>query len=99
MISAMSKKYKNRYIVYGRVQGVGFRRFARNCANEYSIGGYVRNLPDGNVEIEAIGEPLQIRYFLEKIAQGSWFSDVENIEEINSVQTDFESAPSFLIVR
>ena len=59
--------YKNRYIVYGRVQGVGFRRFAQRCANEYSIGGYVRNLPDGNVEVEAIGESAQIESFIERI--------------------------------
>lgn len=35
----------------GRVQGVGFRYTAMNVAQEYAIGGFVRNLPDGRVEL------------------------------------------------
>ena len=90
--------YKNRYIVYGRVQGVGFRRFAQRCANEYSIGGYVRNLPNGNVEVEAVGESAQIDSFIERIYQGSWFSNVEEIEKTSS--TKVESATNnFTIIR
>ena len=90
--------YKNLYIVYGRVQGVGFRRFAQRCAAECSIGGYVRNLPDGNVEIEAIGEQSQIVNFKDKISKGSWFSDVEYIEEISSEQIS-PTLRDFLIIR
>ncbi len=90
--------YKNHYIVYGRVQGVGFRRFAQRCANEYSIGGYVRNLPDGSVEIEAIGEFSQLQGFVERIAQGSWFSSVEEIEKTNSIKIDSDST-DFKIIR
>ena len=90
--------YKNRYIVYGRVQGVGFRRFAQRCANEYSIGGYVRNLPDGNVEVEAIGESAQIESFIERIYQGSWFSNVEEIEKTSSAKVETASR-DFTIIR
>ncbi len=90
--------YKNRYIVYGRVQGVGFRRFAQRCANEYSIGGYVRNLPDGNVEVEAIGESAQIDSFIERIYQGSWFSNVEEIEKTSSTKVE-TSTSDFTIIR
>ena len=90
--------YKNRYIVYGRVQGVGFRRFAQRCADEYSVGGWVKNRPDGNVEIEAIGNQTQISSFLEKVAQGSWFSNVEEIEEVTSTQVEAPSS-EFRIIR
>ncbi len=90
--------FKNRYIVYGRVQGVGFRRFVLHCANEYSVGGWVKNRPDGNVEIEAIGTQAELISFLGKVAEGSWFSNVEEIEEITSNQVDAASR-EFRIVR
>jgi acylphosphatase len=45
-----------RHIVFsGRVQGVGFRFTALNIANRYELKGYVRNLPDGDVEMLAQG--------------------------------------------
>ena len=90
--------FKNRYIVYGRVQGVGFRRFVLRCAEEYAIGGWVKNLPDGNVEIEAIGNQTSITGFLDKVSLGSWFSNVEEIEEITSNQIDSASS-DFRILR
>lgn len=50
--------------VYGRVQGVFFRAFVTRCARELNLTGYVRNLPDGSVEVRAEGERQQ----LEKLA-------------------------------
>ena len=90
--------FKNRYIVYGRVQGVGFRRFVLRCADEYSVGGWVKNRPDGNVEIEAIGTQPELSGFLDRVAQGSWFSNVEEIEEVTSSQIDTGSR-EFIIIR
>jgi len=49
----------------GRVQGVGFRYFALMKANELQITGWVRNTPEGNVEIEAEGEPENLNIFLD----------------------------------
>jgi acylphosphatase len=46
-----------RYIVSGRVQGVGFRWFVMREAARLDLGGYVRNLPDGSVEVVAQGSP------------------------------------------
>ncbi|MDD5492398.1 MAG: acylphosphatase [bacterium] len=43
-------------IVKGMVQGVGFRYFTRRLADSLGLSGYVKNLPDGNVEIEAEGD-------------------------------------------
>jgi acylphosphatase len=42
-------------IVHGRVQGVGFRWFARQCAWQCGISGYAKNLADGTVKIMASG--------------------------------------------
>ena len=51
----------------GTVQGVGFRYTARQLARGYSITGYVKNLPDGRVEIFVEGPADQIDAFLADI--------------------------------
>jgi acylphosphatase len=44
-----------RYLITGRVQGVGFRQFTLQCAAREGVRGWVRNTPEGGVEIEATG--------------------------------------------
>ena len=46
---------RRQILFFGRVQGVGFRATTRDIARRYSIAGYVRNLPDGSVEVVAAG--------------------------------------------
>jgi acylphosphatase len=48
----------------GRVQGVGFRYTTRSIAGRYVVVGYVRNLPDGRVELVAEGEWREVSEFL-----------------------------------
>lgn len=48
----------------GRVQGVGFRYTARRVASGFDVSGYVRNLPDGRVELLASGEPDEVDGYL-----------------------------------
>ncbi len=52
----------------GRVQGVGFRYTAQYLAAGYSVGGYVRNLPGGDVELVVEGEAEAVDRFLAAIA-------------------------------
>jgi acylphosphatase len=52
-------------VITGRVQGVGFRYFAEHKAVEFNISGWVKNTSDGKVEIEATGEPENIKSFID----------------------------------
>ena len=66
-------------IAHGRVQGVGFRFFVREQAVPYGIKGWVRNLPDGSVEILAEGENEMLNNFIEKVRIGPVFGTVSDI--------------------
>ena len=52
-------------VIGGRVQGVGFRYFAQQKAEELTITGWVKNSSNGKVEIEASGEPHNLNTFIE----------------------------------
>ena len=59
---------RRRRILYsGRVQGVGFRFTAERLARARTVSGYVRNLPDGRVEIVVEGELSEIEAFLNSV--------------------------------
>ena len=55
---------------FGRVQGVGFRYTAQHVAGKFPVAGYVRNLPDGSVELVAEGEATEVEAFLQTLARG-----------------------------
>jgi acylphosphatase len=61
-------KVCKKVIYSGRVQGVGFRYTARQAAAGYDVGGYVRNLGNGDVELVAEGEAGAVASFLEAVA-------------------------------
>ena len=58
-----------RVIYSGNVQGVGFRYTARTLAEGFAVAGYVRNLPDGTVELVAEGEAAEVGRFLDALAR------------------------------
>jgi acylphosphatase len=58
-----------RVIYTGQVQGVGFRYTTRRLAAGFAIAGYVRNQPNGSVEVVVEGEPGEIDRFLEALGQ------------------------------
>jgi len=58
----------------GNVQGVGFRWAARDAAKGFDVTGWVRNLPDGRVELQVTGEEDEVRAFLDRIARGELHS-------------------------
>jgi acylphosphatase len=58
-----------RVLYSGRVQGVGFRYTAQGLARGFAIAGFVRNLANGNVELVAQGEELEVAGFLGILAR------------------------------
>ena len=58
----------------GRVQGVGFRFTVRHIAKGFDLTGWVRNLPDGRVELRVSGDEEEVRAFLDQIAGGELHS-------------------------
>jgi acylphosphatase len=71
-----------RFIIRGRVQGVGYRYFAIRAAADCGVVGTVRNLPDGTVEVVAEGSPDAIAAFREKLKRGPSYARVTSVEEI-----------------
>jgi acylphosphatase len=70
-----------RYIVRGRVQGVGFRDFARRAALAAGVSGWVRNRADGAVEALAAGEPAALERFAAELRRGPRWSQVDGVEQ------------------
>jgi acylphosphatase len=54
---------------HGQVQGVGFRYTTWNVAKHSAVVGYVKNLPDGDVELVAEGEAADVDRFLRAVAE------------------------------
>lgn len=78
----------------GHVQGVGFRYTTSRIAGEFEVTGFVRNLPDGRVELVAEGEPQELTAFLQEVAE-------RMANNIRSTAVDRRAAtgefPSFVI--
>jgi len=76
-----------RFIVTGRVQGVGFRYFAIRAAREAGVSGTVRNLGDGSVEAIAEGSAPAMGQFREALERGPSYSHVTEVVEIEMAVT------------
>ena len=70
-----------RYVVSGRVQGVGFRNYVEHVAEKLGVQGYVRNRRDGSVEVYAMGTPEQLKPLRAALQKGPLMSDVTNVAE------------------
>jgi len=74
-----------RYLVSGRVQGVGFRFYVLEAAESEGISGSVKNLPDGRVEVIAEGEREAVDRFEGRIRRGPPAARVEDIGRTDEV--------------
>jgi len=74
------KTQARRFIVRGRVQGVGFRWFVEREAHILGIAGWVRNNPDSSVEVLAIGTREQITGLHSRLREGPRAARVDTVD-------------------
>jgi acylphosphatase len=82
----MSEAEARRWLVVGKVQGVGYRYFARQAARAIGVRGWIRNLPDGSCEVQVAGTADTLQRFREELLRGPRGARVEGIEEERLVQ-------------
>lgn len=70
-----------RWIVTGRVQGVSFRYYTEQAASLLRLSGWVRNLPDGSVEVRVRGSADRIEKFREQVSRGPRLARVDAVAE------------------
>jgi acylphosphatase len=80
------KRYKA--VITGNVQGVGLRVFVVDNASKLGITGWVKNMADGTVEMEAQGNPDKLDQLFATIKKGNFIIKVDNIDytEIDCVE-------------
>ena len=79
-----------RYVVHGRVQGVGFRWFVERQARALKLTGYVRNLDEGHVEVLAEGKQEGLEKLREKLEHGPVGARVTGVEEQEAPVADYK---------
>jgi acylphosphatase len=68
-----------RAVITGRVQGVFYRDFTRQRARELGLTGYVKNQPDGSVEVVALGEQAKLQRLVGYLNQGPPHASVSRV--------------------
>ncbi|HKP29234.1 MAG TPA: acylphosphatase [Gemmatimonadales bacterium] len=92
-----ARRIGRRFLVTGRVQGVGFRYFVLRRAQELELTGWTRNLENGDVEVRAWGEEPQLSRLAEKLAVGPRSARVTNVE-MTEISEEEETGSGFRVV-
>jgi acylphosphatase len=91
MASTQKSTLARRYLVRGRVQGVGFRWFVEREAHILQVAGWVRNNPDGTVEVLAQGSREQLAGLRSRLLEGPRAARVDDVEV-----SDAEAVPGLI---
>ena len=89
-------KKRKKLLIKGRVQKVGYRASCLDAAVKNNISGNVKNMPDGNVFVDAEGEEEDLRKFIAWCHQGPFWAKVTDIEE---TEEKLKAYQGFEIVR
>ncbi|PWT99596.1 MAG: acylphosphatase [Terriglobia bacterium] len=91
---AAGGRVARRWLVRGRVQGVGFRNYVQRAAANLALTGYARNLDDGRVEVYAAGTEEDLSQLARFVHQGPRWAEVHAVEE---QEAEVRSYSAFLI--
>jgi acylphosphatase len=89
----MEHRTARHFVIAGKVQGVGYRAFARQAARAIGATGWARNLANGDVEVHANGTPAQLDDLESRLREGPRWADVRAVaatEAAVSSHSDFE---------
>jgi acylphosphatase len=75
-----------RWVVRGRVQGVGFRNFVKREAERLGVRGWVRNLDDGTVEAWARGTRAELDLLQGRLWEGPRWSEVRGVDPMEAAE-------------
>lgn len=75
-----------RFLISGRVQGVGFRYFVADQARKIGISGYVKNLPDGRVECIGRATPDLLEQFYSILKKGPALGRVDAVNRERGIE-------------
>jgi len=78
--AARRNNIRLRIKVFGTVQGVGFRYFTQRLASDLGLEGFVKNMPDGTVQVEVEGDQDSIESFIKRLYEGPAASRVSKID-------------------
>ena len=84
----MTERVGRHIRIIGRVQGVFFRQWTADTADRLGVSGWVRNRPDGSVEVNASGEPGAVEALIADIRHGPPMAEVDDL-----VVEESESGP------
>jgi acylphosphatase len=79
-VAKRETRIARRFVVRGRVQGVGYRSFAQHAASLTGVSGWVRNRDDGSVEAVACGTKEQLDAFAGYVHTGPRWGEVRSVE-------------------
>jgi acylphosphatase len=86
-----------KYLIAGRVQGVYYRATAARHARELQIRGHAKNLPDGRVEVLALGPESVLEELVKRLWTGSSASKVTSVEVSELADVAAEDVPADFI--
>jgi len=91
----MGENVACRFLVSGRVQGVSFRFYTAKKAQALGLKGAAINLPDGRVEVVAVGESAAVLTLGEWLSEGSPLARVEHVESVSEAPESLAKYTSF----
>ncbi len=84
----MNSHTARRFVISGRVQGVGFRAFAQHAARALGLTGWAQNLENGDVEVHANGAPRHLDDFEARLRQGPRWGEVRSVTVLEVEPSD-----------